>query len=108
MVMQARVTMKEAYFFSASRPRSGLCGRSGLTVSVVRLLVRSSLSKFTLIDPTLVAPTGVYEKKPQRHRPKRTTLSFSVNNPGKFRCNLTETKLSTAYVLPLHMYGYDK
>lgn len=36
-------------------------------------------SKFTLMLPTLVAPTGTMPKKPYRHRPRRATRSFRTN-----------------------------
>lgn len=39
-------------------------------------------SKNTLIDPTLVAPTAVIEKKPCFHLPKYTTLSLMLNRPA--------------------------
>ena len=40
-----------------------------------------TFKKLILIDPTPVAPTAVYEKKPCFQLPVSRTRSFSVNTP---------------------------
>ena len=44
----------------------------------------TTLSNVSCIEPTLKAPTAVYEKKPWVQLPNNAVLSFKANTPGIF------------------------
>lgn len=83
-----------------SRGRAGEVGevgrpREGRRARRRRKSTKLTESKFTRIEPTFVAPTGIIEKKPYRQRPRRATRSLRTKRSASLPTIQGETEKSS-------------